>query len=313
MFDDDEEELHLTNLGGKQQKEVKENEEVPEIEENKEPSEDEETEIEVEEKVSEAEENKEVSESEVVLHPKFGRKNKNNGSSKRRNGKNKKGKKGKKNKQNKNETHHRRSRRSEAVMSSRLSPPPVPSLPSASPPPALPSLSPGKLDMLHRFNDTLEVTTGNSSFSSSEEFLEQCKDSILVVDLEPSLDWEWRLNTNNIKPRNSWTIPVDSSDYYFFIFTSDNSIELNYLGFQLDMHRSTYDITSPLETCRNSTECIFPLAFTQTESVVVEVPAGEQLDELHSFEVTTACQPRVPVYMVFILLVPFIILLFAFQ
>ncbi|MPC40261.1 hypothetical protein E2C01_033817 [Portunus trituberculatus] len=179
--------------------------------------------------------------------------------------------------------------------------------------PAPPVLSDSKLDMLHHFNDTLAVTTGNSSFSSSEEFLEQCRDSILVVELQPSLDWEWRLNTDNIASTNSWHIPVDSSDYYYFIFTSDNSIELNHLGFVLDMHRTTYDVADPLQTCRNASECIFPLAFTQTQSVVVEVPGQEELDELHSFEVTTACQPRVPVYMVFILLVPFIILLFAFQ
>lgn len=249
------------------------------------------------------EENKEVPEVGVIPRRKFGNKNKNSEAPKRRNGKNKKGKKGKKNRQNKNETHHRRAKRSEVVV--------LP--PSSSPPPALPSLSPNKLDMLHRYNDTLEVTTGNSSFSSSEEFLENCKDSILVKDLDPSLDWEWRLNTDNIREVNTWTVPVESSDYYYFIFTSDNSIEENHLGFRLDLQRSTYDVASPLETCRNASECIFPLAFTQTESVVVEVPAGEQLDELHSFEVVTACQPRVPVYMVFIMLVPFIILLFAFQ
>ncbi|KAG0713750.1 hypothetical protein GWK47_015529 [Chionoecetes opilio] len=230
---------------------------------------------------------------------------------KRRNRKGKKGgKKGKKHRQNKNETHHRRSKRSEAL------PSPVPilaDLPSSSPPSPLPSLSPSKLDLLHHFNDTLQVTTGNSSFSSSEEFLEQCRDSLLVVELPPSLDWEWRLNTDSFGAGNSWTFPVDSTDYYYFIFTSDNSIELNYMGFMLDMQRTTYDVSTPLDSCRNASECVFPLAFARTESVVVEVPGGEQLEELHSFQVTTACQPRVPVYMVFILLVPFIILLFAFQ
>lgn len=246
-----------------------------------------------------------------VPHPKLGLRNKSAEAPKRKNGKGKKGRKGKKNRQNKNETHHRRARRSQAVVSS-LPPVPVAS-PTPTPPPALPSLSPGKLDMLHHFNDTLSVTTGNSSFSSSEEFLEQCKDSVLVVDLTPSLDWEWRLDTDTILATNSWTVPVDSSDYYYFIFTSDNSIELNHLGFRLDLQRSTYDTAAAVEACTNATECIFPLAFTGGQAVVVEVPAAESLTDLHSFEVTTACQPRVPVYMVFILLVPFIILLFAFQ
>ena len=249
-------------------------------------------------------------EAVVVPRVKGGTQNKGRGASKRRNGKGKKGsRKGKKNRANKNETQRSRSKRSEGVTPSPLHPglssPPAPS-PS-------PSLSLSKLDVLHRFNDTLEVTTGNSSFSSSEEFLEQCKDSLLVVELQPSLDWEWRLNTDTVGEANSWTISVDSTDYYYFIFTSDNSIELNHLGFMLDMQRTTYDIDEPIQACTNASECVFPLSFTQTEAVVVEVPAGDHLGELHSFEVTTACQPRVPVYMVFIMLVPFIILLFAFQ
>lgn len=251
----------------------------------------------------------------VVPHRKLDLQNKGPEAPKRRNGKGKKGgKKGKKNRHHKNETHHGRSKRSEARAPSPSSPQPILSdLSFSSQPSPLPSLSPSKLDMLHHFNDTLEVTTGNSSFSSSEEFLEQCRDSIVVAELQPSLDWEWRLNTGNAEAANSWTMRVNSTDYYYFIFTSDNSIELNHLGFHLDMHRATYDISAPLEACRNASECVFPLAFTQTEAVVVEVPAEEQLEELNSYEVTTACQPRVPVYMVFIMLVPFIILLFAFQ
>ncbi|XP_068218288.1 uncharacterized protein [Palaemon carinicauda] len=170
-----------------------------------------------------------------------------------------------------------------------------------------------KLDMLHKFNDTLDVTSGNSSISSSEEFLEQCKDTVLTVDLTPYLDWQDRvLNLNSDNP-DAWSFPVNSTDYYYFIFTSDNSIEINKIGFHLQLERATYDVSSAIETCRNSSECVFPLAFTQTESVVVEIPAEGALSELHSFEVTTTCQPRVPVYMVFILLVPFIILIFAFQ
>ncbi|XP_063600859.1 uncharacterized protein LOC134776999 isoform X2 [Penaeus indicus] len=170
-----------------------------------------------------------------------------------------------------------------------------------------------KLEILHRLNDTVDITSGNSSFSSSEEFLEQCKDTILTVDLSPFVDCRARMDDANQGSDGQWTFKINKTDYYYFIFTSDNSIELNLLDFNLDLQRAIYDVSSPLDTCRNATECVFPLAFTQEEAVVVEVPAQERLQELHSFEVTTTCQPRVPVYMVFILLVPFIILLFAFQ
>ncbi|XP_045126847.1 uncharacterized protein LOC123513639 isoform X3 [Portunus trituberculatus] len=304
VFDDEGEDVPVDNLGVKPHRDREHKEVQDEVkEEEEEEVEVEEEEVEVK---KEEEEEEEENDDEVVL---VVPRRKGPRLPKRRNGKAKKAKKAKKNKANKNDTLHGRSRRSAPQPPS---PPPV--LPEVAPSsPAPPVLSDSKLDMLHHFNDTLAVTTGNSSFSSSEEFLEQCRDSILVVELQPSLDWEWRLNTDNIASTNSWHIPVDSSDYYYFIFTSDNSIELNHLGFVLDMHRTTYDVADPLQTCRNASECIFPLAFTQTQSVVVEVPGQEELDELHSFEVTTACQPRVPVYMVFILLVPFIILLFAFQ
>ncbi|KAK3855668.1 hypothetical protein Pcinc_037945, partial [Petrolisthes cinctipes] len=170
-----------------------------------------------------------------------------------------------------------------------------------------------KLDLLQEINDTIFVEAGESSYSSSEEFMEQCRDALLMVDLTPYIQWASHVSTNDTDSTNVWTFPVNTSNYFYFIFTSDNSIERNEIGFELDLQRTIYDVSAPLETCRNATECVFPLAFTQTEAVVVEVPAGEHLHELHSFEVTTACQPRVPVYMVFILLVPFIILLFAFQ
>lgn len=221
--------------------------------------------------------------------------------------KNKKGKKGRHDKDVVQHLHTRRSQESERTRRN------APWFPDSNKPAETEKLMAQSeiYDILHKFNDTLDVTSGNSSFSSSEEFLEQCRDAILMVELNPYIDWYSQISIENIL--DSWKFDVNSTDYYYFIFTSDNSIELNFMGFKLEMERATYDVSAPLQACRNSTECVFPLAFTQSEAVVVEVPAAEDLIELHSFEVTTACQPRVPVYMVFILLVPFIILIFAFQ
>ncbi|XP_045596986.2 uncharacterized protein [Procambarus clarkii] len=226
--------------------------------------------------------------------------------------KNRRNKKDKKERHSKVEARHGRSRRSRG---NERRPRSAPLLQDSSVRHEDPLTKPSSsaMDLLHKFNDTVDVLTGNSSFSSSEEFLEQCRDAILKVDLTPYIDWESRISKMDATNPDFWRFNVNSSDYYYFIFTSDNSIELNHLGFNLQLDRATYDVSSPLESCRNSTECVFSLAFTQTEAVVVEVPAEENLQELHSFEVTTTCQPRVPVYMVFILLVPFIILLFAFQ
>ena len=87
------------------------------------------------------------------------------------------------------------------------------------------------------------------------------------------------------------------------------------INLYLEVDRVMYDVSENKEICSNSTECSFELKFLGRESVVVEMkdPEMSPLTDLDSFEMEAVCKPRVAVYMVFILLVPFIILLFAFQ
>ncbi|CAL4124420.1 unnamed protein product, partial [Meganyctiphanes norvegica] len=93
------------------------------------------------------------------------------------------------------------------------------------------------LALLHTLNDTIDVTAGNSSISSSEEFLMQCSNALLAIDLSPYENCAERVQDMSSANPDVWQITVNSSDYYYFIITSDNSIELNNLYMKIQLQK----------------------------------------------------------------------------
>lgn len=173
-----------------------------------------------------------------------------------------------------------------------------------------------KLGQLHSVNDTRDVTAGNSSHSSSEEFMQNCKSTIVMLNVQSLVDCQ----AQDLEQSPKIRVTINQTGDYYFIFQSDNSLEENVMKYFLVLDRVTYNVTGPSEACNNSTECSLPLRFLSSEAVVVEManePTTQTGDEvlpgLSSYEMQAVCQPRVAVYLVFILMVPFIILLFAFQ
>lgn len=173
-----------------------------------------------------------------------------------------------------------------------------------------------KLGLLHSVNDTRDVTAGNSSHSSSEEFMKNCQSTIIRKAVKALVDCQAQNLEQGLKSR----VSINETGDYYFIFQSDNSLEENVMKYYLVLDRVTYNVTGPTEACNNSTECSFPLRFLSSEAVVVEMAdepslqtGDEVLPGLSNYEMQAVCQPRVAVYLVFLLLVPFIILLFAFQ
>lgn len=166
---------------------------------------------------------------------------------------------------------------------------------------------------LHSINDTRDVTAGNSSVSSSEEFMEHCVSTIVTADINVMVDCQ----AHDVSNGPLWSYRINETADYYFIFLSDNSLEENVMKYYLRLDRVMYNISDNKDTCSNSTECSFPLHFFGGEAVVVEMTGRnlteEALTDLNPYEMQAICQPRVAVYMIFILLVPFIILLFAFQ
>lgn len=169
-----------------------------------------------------------------------------------------------------------------------------------------------KMKFLHSVDDSFDVTAGNSSISSSEEFMARCTNTILYVDIARNFECSSQDMTRNPK----WHFRVNETDDYFFLFLSDNSIEMNLVKYYLEVDRVMYNVASNKESCNGTSECAFPLSFLGSDVVVVEMqdPVLQNLLNVsENYETQAICQPRVAVYLIFILLVPFIILLFAFQ
>jgi len=164
-----------------------------------------------------------------------------------------------------------------------------------------------------------------SSWSSSEEALAACEGAVDNI----ALDGATRCNENStfeeMRPfMTHLDHNVDSTGFYYFIFTNDNEITNNFVAASFDLRKTVFDVTSRSQEC-NSTECRIPLSFMSQEHLVLEVPQQENAECEYEAEgvtnyfqchtVVTAesiCEPRGSVYMTFLLLVPFFILLFSY-
>ncbi|XP_018010242.1 uncharacterized protein LOC108667700 [Hyalella azteca] len=172
-----------------------------------------------------------------------------------------------------------------------------------------------KLELLHSVVDTVDVTAGNSSHSSSEEFMAKCTDTIIYADIQRTFN----CSSKDLSVNPKWRFKINSTDDYYFIFLSDNSIEMNLMKYYLQVSRVMYKVSDYEDFCNSTSECAFPLSFLGSEAVVIEMAepdyssSEEVFSSVKKFEVQAVCQPRVAVYLIFILMVPFIILLFAFQ
>jgi len=166
--------------------------------------------------------------------------------------------------------------------------------------------------VLHSIDDTRDVTAGNSSMSSSEEFMEDCLSTLAMINISSSRNCQDR----NVEiEENMYNFSINETGDYYFIFMSDNTIEENVMKYYMKIDRAMFSVDEHLSVCNATRECSLPLGFLSRQAVAVEVSGlkEEELGKLEAFEVQVVCQPRVAVYMVFILLVPFILMFFAFQ
>ncbi|KAG8234861.1 hypothetical protein J437_LFUL013363 [Ladona fulva] len=237
-----------------------------------------------------------------------------------------------------------------------------------------------------------------SSFSSSEESLLVCDGLVLYMPLTPHLNCNENedshdafekmnnLTMKNIgrhgttettaasveKRDNTLSYQVPANGYYFFVFTSENEVQTNFIHIHFDLRRRVYKVRDPVASCQNATHCELPLSFLSDQKVVLELPikqgntnhsdplllnrvqesanattnasstttqspnerafpkstssprnerkeekrkleGGEALLWDESYVVMTTCEPRTTLYLCFIISVPLLILLFAFQ
>lgn len=157
-----------------------------------------------------------------------------------------------------------------------------------------------------------------SSFSSSEEALLNCAGLILSLPLASSIKCEKQRSDADFEIAsfpNTMTYTVPMNGYYFFVFNSENEVQENFIKVHFDLEKTAYNVTNPLAKCSNSSDdCSLPLDFFSNEKVVFELPLKNN-DSLwnEEFIVISECVPRTSIYLVCLLLVPFLILVFAFQ
>ncbi|XP_076226240.1 uncharacterized protein LOC143174823 isoform X1 [Nomia melanderi] len=156
-----------------------------------------------------------------------------------------------------------------------------------------------------------------SSFSSSEERLLECDGLILNLPLTPHRHCTPKHENEHtaVSFANTVTYRVPVNGYYFFVFNSENEIQPNYVRVNFDLLKTVYNISNPVHECKNSTsECSLPFKMFSNERTVLELPlSGNDSQWNEEYVVVSTCEPRTSIYLFCIILVPLLILVFAFH
>ncbi|XP_011258449.1 uncharacterized protein LOC105252643 isoform X2 [Camponotus floridanus] len=155
-----------------------------------------------------------------------------------------------------------------------------------------------------------------SSFSSSEERLLECKGLILNLPLTPhrycTPKHESHHSTASFANTVTYRVPLNG--YYFFVFNSENEVQHNYVRVKFDLLKTVYNTSNPVYACKNSTkECSLPFKIFSKERTVLELPLSNNDSQWNEEYVgVSTCEPRTTIYTICIIMVPFLILGFAF-
>ena len=179
-----------------------------------------------------------------------------------------------------------------------------------------------------------------SSWSSSEEALMKCEGLLAFQQLNGSKTCT--ANNSNSPSDIIYEENITESGFYYFIFANENEIRPNFMSVRFDLHKTVFDVSSATENCTNTMNCMLPLTFWSEDHVVLEVPENQPDNhlEISNANKTTSldpcqednlikgfssymdchrlivaesvCTPRKPIYMLFVLLVPILILCFAY-
>jgi len=165
-----------------------------------------------------------------------------------------------------------------------------------------------------------------SSWSSSEEALAACEGAIFNIPLNGATKCSENATFDQMRPiMSNMSYIADSTGFYYFIFSNENEITSNFVAANFDMHKTVFDVSDSEEQCSNTTDCSLPLTFLSHQHVVLEVPqSGSGTCEYQTEGFTnyqqcntivraeSICEPRGSIYMIFLLLVPVFILIFAY-
>lgn len=108
---------------------------------------------------------------------------------------------------------------------------------------------------------------------------------------------------------------VPLNGYYFFVFNSENEVQPNYVRVKFDLLKTVYNTSNPVHACKNSTtECSLPFKIFSNERTVLELPlSGNDSQWNEEYIGVSVCEPRTMVYTICVIMVPLLILCFAFH
>lgn len=156
----------------------------------------------------------------------------------------------------------------------------------------------------------------------------QCEGLLLYLPLTPRNGCSKPNSAATLGVTDSYSYTATTSGYYFFVFNSENEIKENLISVDFSLVRTTYDTSKRVAQCDNTTDCVFPLDFFSSEKVVLEVPvafgregpndSNGSSDSLakhwnEEYLVVSTCEPRTSIYLFCMMLVPVLVLTFAFQ
>jgi len=185
----------------------------------------------------------------------------------------------------------------------------------------------GKFDQNNNNESTQDKSyeEPNSSWSSSEEALEKCEGVIYNNNLAGQLECNRNSSDEELGiAMSDFSYVVEASGFYYFIFSNDNEITRNFIAANFELQKTVFDVSDYEEQCSNSTICSLPLTFMSTQHVVIEVPPATSdtceydtegmtnYQDCHSvLHAELVCEPRGAVYLIFLILVPVLVLVFA--
>ena len=184
-----------------------------------------------------------------------------------------------------------------------------------------------------------------SSWSSSEEALMKCEGLLAFQQFNGSK--RCTANDSSSFSEIIYEETINETGFYYFIFANENEITPNFMRVRFDLHKTVFDVNSATENCTDTMNCMLPLKFWSEDHVVLEVPENqpdlnphESMDsykgnqtrsssdpceedslikgysshvDCHRLIVAeSVCTPRKPIYMLFVLLIPILVLCFAY-
>ncbi|GAB6027626.1 hypothetical protein CHUAL_001867 [Chamberlinius hualienensis] len=158
-------------------------------------------------------------------------------------------------------------------------------------------------------DDDLEDTEEEDSSvsSSEEEFTNECHGAMFNQTLIPTTHCE---SITKWQPKNVVSYRVTTSDYYYVLVTSLNSLFQNTIVSNITLTKPIYNLTTPVTVCQNVTECTLSFSFGSWQKVILEMPEEQ---DWQTYVAEVECQPRAMLYFPFYLAIPISILCFAFK